>query len=161
MTNVPLVQIDIDDLTPEEDIVPLGQVMTSALFPTAFYLPSYINWLKSNEAALTGSVKYLKQYLDRHLRFDNRPWVLVCFSLFSCAYFALLSLTSGIKKWAENSLAPGAFERRQQRVQKRTLCVDASQSIKVHVFNVKPGAVSNWHELGLASEFFICGFGRQ
>ena len=68
---------DIDDLTPEEDIVPLGHVMTSALFPTAFYLPSYIEWLKSNDVALKGSVEYLKKYLDRHLRFDNRPWVLV------------------------------------------------------------------------------------
>ena len=66
----------IDDLTPEEDIVPLGHVMASALFPTAFYLPTYIQWLQTNKEALSGSARYLKRYLDEHLRFDDRPWVL-------------------------------------------------------------------------------------
>jgi hypothetical protein len=35
----------IDASSPEEDVVPLGQVMVSALYPTTFYTPHYMGYV--------------------------------------------------------------------------------------------------------------------
>ena len=68
----------IDATTPEEDVVPLGHTMISALYPTAFYLPTYMEWLQKDFARKAKySVSYLKLYLDEHLRLDDTPqWLL-------------------------------------------------------------------------------------
>lgn len=67
----------IDALTPEEDVVPLGQVMVSAMYPTTFYAPTYMKWLQTNSSRkFTHSLRYLKDYLDVHMRQGNETWLL-------------------------------------------------------------------------------------
>ena len=70
----------IDADSPEEDIIALGHEMVSMMLFTSFYVPSYVDWIKQGDQStsqkLTDSLKYLKDFLDIHLRTDQKPWIL-------------------------------------------------------------------------------------
>jgi hypothetical protein len=74
----------VDSETPEEDVVPMGHVMTSVLYPTVFYVPSYTRWLQDHHPqAVDVGVQYLHHVLERHFRarassptLRNVPWIL-------------------------------------------------------------------------------------
>jgi hypothetical protein len=65
--------------SPEEDIIALGHEMVSMIMFTSFYVPKYIDWIRTNgtEKKLLDSLTYLRGFLDHHLRTDDyRPWIL-------------------------------------------------------------------------------------
>ena len=69
----------IKSTSPEEDIMALGHDMINMMLFTGFYVPTYTEWLKNDtEKKLDHSLKYLRKFLDQHLRepSDKRPWIL-------------------------------------------------------------------------------------